>query len=64
MASIKTTVRCCPRCSQPTTAMDAWPESVCGFCQWPLDDPGVECVRCGTLNPNEGDDCCSCARTL
>ena len=64
MASVKIRATSCPRCSQPTTLMDLWPESRCGFCQWVLSDPGVQCVKCSTINPSEAADCRSCYSIL
>ena len=62
MASTKICVSRCPRCSQPTQPVDEWFEN-CGYCAWPLADPGVECVRCRTLNPSN-DTVCDCGRQL
>ena len=66
MTSITTTQQrpACPRCSQPTTHMDAWPDSQCGFCRWLLDDPGIECVMCRAFNRGDAQQCAGCARPL
>jgi len=65
MTSITTKQRpACPRCSQPTTHMDSWPDSQCGFCRWPLDDPGLECVMCRAFNSVNDQRCVVCSRVL
>lgn len=64
MASVQTKMEHCPRCSQPTTVMDVWPGSVCGFCKWKLADPGIECVKCGTLNFSYERECDLCHQLL
>ena len=49
----------CPRCSHPIEDVDV----TCGFCQWPFDDPGIECI-CGYLNKVIASECECCERTL
>jgi len=49
----------CPRCSYPRDTFD----DRCGYCQWPLFDPGVECV-CGLLNLRRAEKCDQCKRAL